>query len=147
VNADDDLLAERLRAVAARADGVPDLVDRGARAALSTRRLDAELAELVLDSAATTGAVRGDDRPRLLTFRATGVTVELQVQEAAGGLTLRGLVAGAAGEVAVETPAGRRTAGIDGDGWFTVDGLPRGSARLWLVTASGAAVTTSWTLL
>src|SRR5262249_46475986 len=48
---EDEALLERLRAICAEVDPVPDLVFQAARAAFTLRRLDAELAELVLDSA------------------------------------------------------------------------------------------------
>jgi hypothetical protein len=146
---DDDLM-ERLRGLAGTAQGVPELVDQAARAALSTRRLDAELAELVLDSHAedTASPVRGDDQARLLTFRTADVTVELEVRPAGDTVDLRGFATGTSGEVVVETATGRRhRADVDPGGWFSVEHLPRTSARLLLTGTGGTAVTTSWTLL
>jgi hypothetical protein len=146
---DDDLLMEQLRGVAGAAQGVPELVDQAARAALSTRRLDAELAELVLDSQADTASpVRGDDQTRLLTFRTAHATVELEVRPAGDTVDLRGFATGTSGEVVVETAAGRRhRAPVDTGGWFSLDHLPRTSVRLLLTGTSGTEVTTSWTLL
>jgi hypothetical protein len=146
---DDDLLMERLRGLAGTAQGVPELVDQAARAALSTRRLDAELAELVLDSHADTASpVRGDDQPRLLTFRTPDVTVELEVRPAGDTVDLRGFTTGTSGEVVVETAPGRRhQAAVDAGGWFTVGQLPHTSVRLLLTGTSGTKVATSWTLL
>jgi hypothetical protein len=54
---DDDRLMERLRAIAELVDPPPEFVLDAARAALLTRRLDSELAELTGDSAA--GAAGG----------------------------------------------------------------------------------------
>jgi len=146
---DDDLLMEQLRGLAGHAQGVPELVDQAARAALSTRRLDAEMAELVLDSHADTASpVRGDDQTRLLTFRTAVVTVELEVRPTGDTVDLRGFATGTSGAVVVETATGQRhRADVDAGGWFSVDRLPRTSVRLLLSGTRGTDVTTSWTLL
>lgn len=142
----DDELLERLRVIAGLIDGPPELVELNARAALSTRLLDHELAELLHDSNASPGVlVRGDDhRLRLLSFQTSSVTVELQLDVVAGLLSLRGQVTGAAGEVEVETTTDRRTTPIDTDGWFVAEHLPAGAVRLRLRAEDGTAVTTSW---
>jgi hypothetical protein len=146
---DDDLLIERLRSIGDRVDPVPDLVGTAGRAALSTRRLDSALAELVTDSltgAASLARAPGDEQIRLLSFEYGAVAVELQVHHAAGTVAIRGLVSGATGEVVVESAAGRHPTPIDADGWFTVSGLPPGRLRLRL-WAGDTAVTTSWVTL
>lgn len=146
---DDDRLMDRLRVIAAAVDGPPDLVDAAARAALSTRRLDGELAELVEDSSTVIAtAARGDDEQiRLLSFETATVAIELQVIEVGDTVSLRGLTSGAVGEVVAETATARRTAPIGPDGWFTVEGLGPGLLRLRLRAADGTAVTTSWVRL
>jgi hypothetical protein len=146
---EDDLLMERLRSIADRVDGPPEFVEEFARAALSTRRIDSELAELIMDSATGTPALARDDPEtvRLLSFETASVSIELQVHDTAETATLRGLVAGAVGEVVVETAHGRHTALIDADGWFTVDGLELGLMRLRMRAEDGTAVTTSWVSL
>lgn len=143
---DDDELLERLRDIAAAVDGPPELVELSARAALSTRLLDHELAQLLNDSESAAGApVRGEDhRLRLLSFQTATVSVELQLDEVAGRLSLRGHVSGAAGEVEVETATDRRSASIDPDGWFVVEDVPAGAVRIRLRADDGTAVTTSW---
>lgn len=144
---DDELLAE-LRAAAAQADPVPDLVLRQARAALTTRDLDAELAELSFDSASATATVRAaDDDVRLLSFASARVSVELQVEYEDGAVALRGLVTGATGEVVIEVAGARHVRPIDPEGWFTVAGLPRGATRVKVTAADGTTVTTGWTSL
>src|SRR5262249_7326628 len=87
---EDEALLERLRAICAEVDPVPDLVFQAARAAFTLRRLDAELAELVLDSAdAPAGAVAvraaGPADIRMLSFTAGPLRVELQVTERDSG--------------------------------------------------------------
>src|SRR6266566_4490244 len=79
---DDVALENELRTIAGRADPVPASALRIAKEALVWRTIDAELAELVYDSAIDREAstlVRGVDRPRLLTFRAGMFTVDLEV--------------------------------------------------------------------
>lgn len=141
----DELLLDRLRRIAAEVDGVPDLVGESARAALTTRRIDAELAELVLDSAAGPSAVRsGDEQPRVLAFEVPAVSIEIQLHEGPGARSIRGLVAGPATEVAVQTAAGHRVTVLDPEGWFAVPDLPPGAFRLRVLCSDGAAVLTSW---
>jgi hypothetical protein len=149
---DHDPLLDRLRAVAALVDPPPELVDEAARTALSTRRLDDELAELAGDSAAeTVGAgatVRAEgEQIRLLSFETATVGVEVQVVEVDGSVSLRGLVSGATGAVTLETARASRSVAIGPDGWFTADGLAPGLVRLRLTAADGTPVTTSWVTL
>ncbi|MFC7614108.1 hypothetical protein ACFQV2_11670 [Actinokineospora soli] len=142
---DDDLMA-RLRAAADRVDPPPGPVVEAARAALSTRRLDAELAQLVADSDLVgAGVVRaGDDEPRLLVFEVGDVLLELQVEHVRGQVEVRGLVTGAGGSAVVESGAGPREAPIDEDGWFTAAGLSGGPLRVRLRAPDGTAVVTGW---
>jgi len=145
---DDDLMAD-LRSAAAQADPVPDLVLRSARAALSTRRMDEELAELVLDSElAAPGQVRADDHEvRLMTFETLRVLVELQIEYSGARVSLRGLVTGAVGDAVVEVAGEQHTVPISEEGWFVAAGLPRGATRVRVTAEDGSAVTTSWALL
>jgi hypothetical protein len=148
MTADDDLM-DVLRAAAAQADPVPDLVLRQARAALTTRDLDAELAELAFDSdLAEAGAVRaaGDD-VRLLSFESPRVSVELQVEYTGGRVALRGLITGATGEAVIEVAGERRASPIGEEGWFTATGLPRGATRVTVTAVDGTTVTTGWASL
>ena len=125
---------------------MPAAVTESALAALTTRTLDAELAELVEDSAfGTSTAVRdGGSDTRMLSFESAGVTVELQVRADGATRAMRGLVAGAAGEVTAQTQDAERTAVADAGGWFSLDGLRPGPVRLRMRAAGGASVVTSW---
>ena len=125
-SSDDELLA-RLAHVVEEADPVPAAVTEAALAALTTRTLDAELAELVEDSAlGTLTTVRdGTSDTRMLSFESAGVTVELQVRADGATRAMRGLVAGAVGEVTAQTLDTERTAAVDAGGWFSLDGLRR----------------------
>jgi hypothetical protein len=137
---DDDMI-DRLRRIAAEADPPPELVGLGARAALATRRIDAELAELILDSAATPATVRaGSDDTRVLSFELPAVSIELQLT----GRTGRGLVAPAATEVLVEGEAGERAAVAEPGGWFTIDPIPTGTFRLRIRVGGVGTILTSW---
>jgi hypothetical protein len=141
----DDALLARLRRLAAELDDPPDHVDRAARAALSTRRLDHQLAQLIADTAQIQPVTRaGEPSIRLLTFETAAVSLELQVDEVAGRRAVRGHVTGASGEAVVETASDTRTAAIDQRGWFAVDDLPAGVIRIRLQAADGTAVTTGW---
>jgi len=142
----DDELEQRLRAVATEVDPVPELVLEQARAAYTLRDLDAELAELVLDSDVDTGAalVRGDDDLRMLAFRSDRLSVELEVSRTGGRWSLRGLTVGATGAVDIETTEGTVSAALDERGRFATDDLAPGSLRLHLTAEDGSRVTTSW---
>lgn len=141
-----DEMVERLRAIAATVDAPPPVVGAAARAALSMRRFDGELAELMLDSElAGTALVRDEsDGVRLLSFETPTVSIELQIEDLGDRLVLRGLVSGASGDAVVETSGRPYTAPIDDRGWFTVDDLPRGAVRVRVVAHDGTPVTTSW---
>jgi hypothetical protein len=138
---DDEIMAT-LRRAAATVDPVPASVTEAARAALATRRLDEELAELVLDSALAAGAVRAeDDDTRVLSFRAGDVTLELQVEQ---GPSLRGLVLGTTDQVVLETPDGTRDVHLGTDGWFELPSVPAGPLRIRARAANGRSVVTPW---
>ena len=146
--ANDDELIERLRRIAEEIDAPPELVAESARAAFLTRRLDEELAELLRDSEhATSQLVRGETSgPRVLSFETAAVSLELQIEAAAGRVTLSGVVSGASGEATIETTTVEpRTAPIDESGWFRVEDLPAEAAlRVHVTAADGRAVTTGW---
>jgi hypothetical protein len=147
----DDELITRLRSVAEQVDPPPELVLEAARAAFLMRRIDAELAELVLDSAVDAGPVlvrsAVDDGVRMLSFETGTISIEVQVTGVDGGRSLLGLVTGASGTVEVETTAGRHAVPIDTLGRFAVMDVPQGAVRLHLVADDGTAVTTSWVSL
>ena len=138
----DDELIERLRGLADQVEAPPAWTAEAAVAALATRRLDGELAALVLDSATDeTALARGDDdEVRMVSFEAPAVSVELQIHHS----SVRGLVTGASGEVTIEGGAAALSVPIGADGWFTVDRVPPGRLRLRLRADGGMSVTTSW---
>jgi hypothetical protein len=78
---EDAALEHQLRTIAERVDPVPAAAVRVAKDGFVWRTIDAELAELEYDSLDRAGPtlVRGAAGPRLLTFRAGGLTVEVEV--------------------------------------------------------------------
>jgi hypothetical protein len=143
---DDEDLMSSLRRIAAQVDPVPQDVIDGGRAAYLTRRLDAELAELLLDSAVGSAQVRGvAEQVRLLSFQLDDISLEVQAEYADDHVSVRGLVGGPSVAVEVELAGERRELPVDPDGQFGTR-LPRGAARFRLRTR-GRSITTSWVLL
>jgi hypothetical protein len=146
---EDEAILARLHAICQEVDPVPDLVFEAARAAFSLRRLDAELAELVLDSfeeSAGAVAVRaaGLADIRLLSFVAGPLTIELQVTERDSARHLVAQVSGIElAAAALETATGRTELDTD-DGVLIAEHVPAGRIRFHLTPASGPAYVTSW---
>jgi hypothetical protein len=146
MTSDDELMAH-LRRIANEVDAVPDLVTDSARAAFSTRRLDDELAELLHDSYATTSAnVRLEQPgPRLLSFEVGEVSLELQIEELNGRLSVRGMAVGTIGDAEVQmATAGPHVVAVDEQGWFRVGELPVEPLRVRVHAEDGTTVTTGW---
>ncbi len=146
-----DALLQRLRSAAAQVDAPPALVIEAGHAAFAMRRLDAELAELVRDSATDPAAVlvrdADPDSVRMLSFEAGTVSIEVQVTDQDGSRSLLAVVDGASGTVEVETATERSVVSIDAHGRFSVDDIPPGTVRLHLVGDDGTPITTSWVSL
>jgi hypothetical protein len=144
---DDDALLARLGGIAATVDPVPELVTRAGYAALSTRRLDEELAELLMDSELVeAGRLRAaGDRTRVLSFATETVSLELQVEGDGEQKALRGFVSGVAGEVridvVIENATQSQDVSVDDEGWFVLTPIPSGALRVRLTTGTGAAIT------
>ncbi len=78
-------LEEELRGLAARLEPVPGRLVQAAVDAYAWRTVDADLAELVFDSLADQDEetlVRGRQQERLLSFRTSGLTIEVEVTAA-----------------------------------------------------------------
>lgn len=144
---DEELILADLRRIAASVDPVPSLVVESARAALSLRRLDVELLELVRDSADDRGellTVRGDTDVRMVSFELPPVTVEVQITEQPGGCDLVAHVSGIELSAArVETGSLQHDVDTD-DGTLVVEQVPSGLVRLHLEATGGRAYATSW---
>ncbi len=146
------LLGE-LRDMFERADPIPDSVLAAAHAAIELRDLDAQLAELLRDSAVddvdkALAGVRGT-ATRLLTFSVGAERyVEVDVEPDGDHRTLAGyVVPGTAGELIVEHPGGRLAAAVDEHGRFSVHRVESGPVRLRLSLAGAGPIVTQWTLV
>ncbi|QGG95018.1 carboxypeptidase-like regulatory domain-containing protein [Actinomarinicola tropica] len=112
-----------------------------ARAAWTWRTIDAELAELRVDSALEPLGVRGMAWPRQLSFESRELTIEVEVE---GDQLVGQLVPTRPLEVTLVRPDGtERTTRADPIGHFTFPDVPPGTLRLQ-VTAPDGAVTTQW---
>jgi hypothetical protein len=149
---DERLMAE-LRGFFAEVDPVPPLVGEMAKASLGWRRLDAELAELLSDSALAEQAfalTRGSEAPaRAVTFSSSGLTIDIEVHGDDQDRTLLGQLsppAPATIEIQRMADAPLSTE-ADRLGRFRIR-LPSGGAiRLRIVGADGSPsgpVETSW---
>ena len=87
---DDELLAELASVLSTVAGPPPEFVD-AAKGLFTWRTIDAELAALAYDSIETgTAGVRAAGQPRILTFEADDLTVEVEVDETPGARRLIG---------------------------------------------------------
>jgi len=150
----DEALMTRLRDIAERIDPVPDLVYELGRAAFSLRSLDAELAELVDDSALHTDSFAGvrsaDSAVRMLYYESSELAVELHVTHREGRRSGLGqVIGGSATEVRVESTnrGDGQTVQIDDLGRFDLADLPGGPFRMHLLHPGRTLVITSWTTL
>ena len=125
-----------LRSVVDRADPVPPAVIAAAKASFTWRTIDSELAELVTDSADSlsvgSGAgVRGESAPRLLTFEAAGLNVEVEVAGSGATRRLVGqLVPMTRADVVVRWNTGSTSTTADDLGRFVVTDVPAGLVSL-----------------
>ncbi|HKB31916.1 MAG TPA: hypothetical protein VKD26_13915 [Streptosporangiaceae bacterium] len=148
---DDTELEEQLRQVAARFEPVPPDLMRTAVGAYTWRTIDADLAELVFDSAVDddeAALVRGAPQGRLLSFRSSGLTIDVEVT---GGGSRRNLIGQLVppGRAAIEIRQGGDVVSLDADelGRFTAGPFRAGPIRLRLSGAAQAGprrVVTDW---
>jgi hypothetical protein len=144
---DDQLLATLGEAIR-QTDPVPEHVLAGARAAFTWRTIDAELAELVFDSAAELTGVRSESTARQVTFQAPGVEIEVMVIENGQRRIVGQLVPPT--EVTVQLTSGDSVADTRTDelGRFTFDDVQPGPVRLSVLGSAGEhLVHTEWVLL
>jgi hypothetical protein len=147
----DDELLDELRSMLRSADAAPAEVTEFAKAALGWRRLDADLAELLTDSALETeaAATRSEGAGiRSLTFQSSELTIDVDIQSEGTTHVLLAQLAPAAPGVQVEAQS------VDGQVASTSDADDLGRVRLALegsgsfrlrVTGAGAMpIETSW---
>lgn len=146
---DDELMAELASAV----EPAPEVVERrraAAQAAFTWRTVDAELAELLHDSALEAGAAvrSGSEGPRSLAFGHSGHTLEIEVD---GDQVLGEVITdGEASEptkVTLRRPDGEDvTVETDASGFVRFSGVASGLAR-FVVERAGWSLTTPWVTL
>jgi hypothetical protein len=146
----DDELLEGVRNISRRIDPVPSEVTEFAQAALGWRRLDADLAELLADSALEADALalaRGGEG-RWLSFRAADLMIDVEIQTDGDAHTVLGQLApppavstaelqssdGTAVAIAESDELGRFRLELEGDGRF----------RLRVLRPGAQPVETSW---
>ena len=150
----DELLLGELGSMLDAIDPVPPEVDAAAKAILGWRRVDAELAQLLADSAIDSdrlAGVRGEGDPSLrrLSFGGSPLELDLEVHSTKPGATVLGQLApGAAASIKVErSDASEETVAADELGRFRLE-LPAGATFRLVVTghpASGLRATvTDW---
>jgi hypothetical protein len=143
-----------LRAIFGHLDPVPQLLQDGARAAFTWRTVDAELAELMRDSAEAEGEAgalvrSGGHGPRQLSFESPRLGIELEVT-ATGPRERRldgQLLPPASATVTVERP-GEDGVSVQADdlGRFVLEGLKAGVVRLH-IALRGAQIAIPWTTI
>ena len=139
-------MAELAAAVTEEA-AVSDRRRAAAKAAFTWRTVDAELADLLHDSALDAGAAvrSAGDGPRTLSFRRAAVTLEVEVD----GETVLGEVIDEHGvrprpHGHLAAPGRRRpTAVADASGFFRFDGVEPGPVR-FVVARAGWSLITPW---
>lgn len=144
----DRALIEQLRDTL-RADVVPEAVTDAAKAALSWRRIEAELAELLSDSAldAEPALARGAALVRSVSFSAGKTIVELEVHHDRDRRTLLGQLSPAATwTVEVQLADGGAADPVRADllGRFRIALQRGGTIRLRLTATDGAVIETAW---
>jgi hypothetical protein len=150
---DQELLSE-LRRVVADIDPVPPEATSYAKAALGWRRIDAELAELLTDSAlesqSLAGTRSGTTETRSVTFRAQTLEIDLEISAHTDPTILLGQLAPAtAARIEVQRDDGSIASETDADtlGRFRIDLETGGRIRLRVTPATdtpSSAVETSW---
>jgi len=146
---EDELEAE-LRRLFKRVDPVPPEVTEFAKAALGWRRLDADLAELLADSALETEAValaRGAETRRSLSFGGGELAIEVEIGTSDDTHTLLGQLAPAAvATIEVQDGEAAVLASTESDalGRFKLTFAGNGRFRLRIGRSDGAPVETSW---
>ncbi|MEU3732239.1 hypothetical protein AB0E81_22935 [Streptomyces sp. NPDC033538] len=134
------LLEEELRQAAAILDPVPTGLRQVAVDAFALHDLDARVAELTFDSLVDAIPVRGEtDPPRMLTFRADDVTVDVEVTS--DGLIGQVLPPGPARIEVLSGPLAHARLAADELGRFTGEAPPTGPFALRLRTGREVVVT------
>ncbi|MFI2643891.1 hypothetical protein [Streptomyces sp. NPDC018610] len=139
---DDTVLEEELRRAAAVLDPVPDELRQLALDAYALHDLETRVAELTFDSLVDAIPVRGAmDVPRMLTFQAGALTVDVEVT--GDGLLGQLMPPQPAGIEVLHGPRPGTGLTADGLGRFTGEAPPAGPFAL-RVRTGGEVVVTEW---
>lgn len=147
---DEDALLAELGGLIARVDPIPAEVTLAARSALAWRRMDAELAELLHDSALEAEPLAGVRSTagvwRTLTFETPdGFSIELEVTVERSKRSLMGqIVPPGPARVLVRFPGADIPSRADELGRFQVTDLRPGPISLRCEMADGRAIETGW---
>lgn len=124
-------------------DPVPARMREVALAAFAWRDVEHELAELSLDSLLVSAPIRSQSGPRLLTFAAGGVNIEIEVDGTGSARQIVGqVIPPAAGEMRLRTVA--QTTRTDDLGRFFLAEVPAGPFSLTWVPDVGTGCNTAW---
>jgi hypothetical protein len=143
---DDDLLMARLDRMLDRLEGGEEQAIVLGEAAYDWRTLDAELAELVADTAELAGAVRSGQQPRLISFEGEQISLELEFHPDRR-LTGRVLPPEQAEVTLQSASAPPSTVQTDAHGGFGLDDSPEGAVSFVVRVADRAALQTPWLIL
>jgi len=144
----DDRLLEELAAALEATDPVPERFVEAAKASFTWRTIDAELAELVFDSAeGELAGVRGVDSTREITFRTPSFEIEVAIISDGVRRLIGQLVPAQVGVVELQFAGASVTTESDSLGRFSFDDVPLGPISLKIEAADGATTQTAWTLV
>jgi len=146
---EDDELLEALAASIDAAQPMPASAVELARAAWDARALDAEFAALVADSLSPDEerlAVRAQSGPRMLSFSAGDVALELEVEPIGTGVhrVAGQLLPPGAARVTLERGGEAQHAEADATGRFAFERVGEGAVRLRVEDARDRAVVSAW---
>lgn len=141
----DDATFDEVKGALGRADQAPDDVIRAAKDAFTWRTIDAELAELVFDSALDelTGVRAATTAQRQLTFQTDDLELEIMVD---GRRIVGQVVPPRAGSVEIAAGGDVTAAAVDDLGSFQFDDVPPGHVRL-SIRVGDKVVVTEWTIV
>lgn len=144
---DDELLAELGDALRI-ADPVPPLLTELVKTGHGLRTIDAELAELVFDSAVDElVGVRSETETREVTFRAPGLEIEVAVVSEDRRRIVGQLVPPQQAVIVLQHGDGSTQVESDTLGRFTIEDLPTGPVSLRCEYGENQAVQTDWVIL
>jgi len=144
---DDQLIAELSTALDA-TDPVPERFVEAAKQTFTWRTIDAELAELVFDSAeGELVGVRGGDATRQVTFQSPAFEIEVAIISDGSRRLVGQLVPPVESEIELRFGESSQTTNSDSLGRFSFEDVPLGPISLKVALPGGGAVQTEWTLV